>query len=62
MMDTLYRQAMEARALYNTGIITQEEARRRVRPYEMRFNEKSRELARKYQQKPKLFSFAAFMR
>jgi hypothetical protein len=61
-IDDLYRQAMEAKALYNAGAITREEARSRVRPYELRFNEKSRELAAKYRQKAKLFSFAAFMR
>ena len=61
-MEKAKQTAFEARKLYKMGYITREEAKALTAEYAEIFNRKSRELARKYGQKPKLFSFAAFMR
>lgn len=61
-MEKAKQAAFEARMLYKTGRITREEAKEMTAEYATIFNAKSRELARKYGQRPKLFSFAAFMR
>lgn len=62
MCDHALQDALETRVLYRLGKITQEEAKKRIAPYAELFNSKSRELAKKYGQRPKLFSFAGFMR
>lgn len=54
--------ALQVRFLYLTQQITREEAKRQIKPYEEFFNAKSKELAKKYNQRPKLFSFSNFMR
>lgn len=54
--------AEQAKYLYRTGQITKAEAIDMVKEYETMFNEKSRELAEKYNQKCKKFNFTAFMR
>lgn len=58
----LYEEAQSIKTLYLIGKISREEAKKRIKPYADRFNEKSIELAKKYGQKPQLFSFASFMR
>lgn len=58
---TIY-EANEIKALYKMNMITRKEAKERIKPYEEHFNTKSKELAKKYNQKPKLFSFVSFMR
>ena len=62
MRDIMRAEAEATRALYKAGRISHEEAKRRIGPYAEAFNEKSRELARKYNQRAKLFSFASYMR
>ena len=54
--------AFEAKALYNKGLITREEAQEMIQPYKSKFEETSKRLAKKYGMKPQKFSFVAFMR
>lgn len=56
------QKALEAKYLYNAGVITREEAAEMIEPYKNLFNQKSKELAKKYGMKPKKFSLAAFLR
>lgn len=58
----LLARAQEARALYNAGKISREQAKAEIDPYINLFNKKSKELAKKYNQKPKLISFSSFVR
>lgn len=51
-----------ARMLYRLGAITREEAAERITPYADAFNTKSKEIAKKYGQKPGRFSLAAYLR
>jgi len=58
----LRAKAEEARALYRMGMISKKEAKIIINPYIDAVNEKSRELAKKYQQKPRYVSFEAYCR
>lgn len=58
----LEKTAREARILYNTGVISREEAKEMIKPYAEAFNKKSAEIAAKYNLKPKKFSFISFVR
>lgn len=62
MRDELKRQAEKAKVLYYNGHITREEAKAQIMPYINAVNERSKELAKKYNQRPKLVNFAGFMR
>lgn len=62
MNSELKNKAFETRILYRNGKISIEEAKKELKEYEKHFNEKSIELAKKYNQKPKKFSFNSFMR
>lgn len=55
-------QAKQARAMYNAGQITREEAKQMIAPYAARFNAASKCIAKKYGMRPKRFSLAAFLR
>lgn len=57
-----YDKAIHARNLYRLGKITKAEAMELMADYIEEFNGKSRELARKYGQRPRLFRFEAFCR
>lgn len=57
-----YDKACHARALYRAGHLSKREAMEMMSSYIEEFNAKSRELARKYGVRPKLFSFASFCR
>ncbi|MBQ6554473.1 MAG: hypothetical protein IJR45_01020 [Firmicutes bacterium] len=59
---TLKQQADEAKVLYRLGHITRAEAEKMIAPYKEAFNKKSKEIAAKYNMRPKLFSVAAFLR
>lgn len=61
-MNELYCNAIEVKSLYKTGKISREEAITKLQPYVDYYNAKCKELAKKYHQKAKPFSFAAFMR
>lgn len=51
-----------ARAEYRRSLITREEAQERIMPYINAVNERSKELAKKYNQKPRMASFNTFVR
>lgn len=61
-MLNLKEQAEKGKALYKTGQISRNEAVEMVAPYINAFNAKSKEIAKKYNQRAKLISFATFMR
>lgn len=58
----LKEQAEKGKALYRTGQISRNEAVEMVAPYINAFNAKSKEIAKKYNQRPKLINFAGFVR
>ncbi|UDY80734.1 hypothetical protein [Geobacillus phage GR1] len=58
----LFLRAQEAKALYKTGKINREQARAEIEPYINLFNKKSKEIAKKYNLKPKMLTFASFVR
>lgn len=55
-------EALKAKALYNLGIITRDEAKERIEPYKRAFDEAAKRLAEKYGMKPQRFSLASFLR
>lgn len=55
-------QAEKGRMLYRSGNATMEEAKELVMPYINHFNNRSKELAKKFNQLPKLISFKSFCR
>ena len=60
--EELKTMAEEVRLLYRTNQITREDAVLRLKPYEAYFNALSKEIAKKYNQKPYKFNFNSFMR
>ena len=61
-IEKLKLEADSAKAGYKCGLLTKSEAKKAIQPYADAFNAKSRELAEKYNQKPKLFSIASFLK
>jgi len=51
-----------ARELYRNGKITRKEAEKEITPYLAKVNVRMKELATKYNQKPKLISLTSFLR
>jgi hypothetical protein len=62
MKEEIKARAFEARDSYKAGFITRKEAQEMIIPYIKAFNEKSKEIAKKYNMKPKMISFAGFVR
>lgn len=59
----LLEKAYAARDLYIIGEITREEALEHVSPYVKTFNEKSKEIAKRFEiKKPKLITASQFLR
>lgn len=58
----LKQEAEVARAEYRTGCITRDEAKDRIMPYINAVNERSKKLAKKYNQKYKAVSLSVFLR
>lgn len=58
----LKQKALIAKLMYQTNRITREEARTEIQPFIDLFNEKSKEIAKKYNQKPKTISFISYVR
>lgn len=54
--------AEEYKAMYHQGFVTREIAKEQIMPYIDAFNEKSKEIAKKYGMKAKTISFAKFIR
>lgn len=62
-MEKLYTEAMNYKVLYNSGKCTREEAKEHIMPYLDFVNSKSKEIAKKYNMKPKpIVSFVSFIR
>ncbi|MBR4476828.1 MAG: hypothetical protein IKO87_04760 [Kiritimatiellae bacterium] len=60
--DELRMQAEQARAEYRRGMITREEAKKRIDPFKVAFEAKSKELAKKYGIRAQKFSLTAYLR
>lgn len=58
----LYEKALSIKRLYNAGVITRKEAKEKIKEYETYYNQRSIEIAKKYNQRPNKFSFNSFMR
>lgn len=54
--------AEKGRMLYRSGNATMEEAKELVMPYINHFNNRSKEIAKKFNQRPKFISFNSFCR
>lgn len=61
-IDNLRVQAEKYRALYNLGGCSREEATKNIMPYLETVNNKSKEIAKKYNRKPKRITFANYIR
>lgn len=61
-IKSLKFEAEKAKVLLYTGTIGIEEAKTIIEPYISAVNAKSRELAKKYNQKPRLVSISGFLR
>lgn len=58
----LKAQADEAKASLKLGFIDYAEAKKMASPYVKAFNEKSREIAKKYNQRPRTINVASYLR
>lgn len=54
--------AENARTLYRSNLISREEATERIKPFVTEYNRKSKEIAKKYNQRAKTISIATFLR
>lgn len=61
-IERLKVEAEGARVLYRAGRISRAEAMEAIGPYAEAFNKKSKELAKKYGQRPRLFQVSSFFR
>lgn len=62
MNEQIKEEAFLARDSYKAGFIDRDEAKKLIAPYIAMFNAKSKEIATKYNMKPKTISFAGFVR
>jgi hypothetical protein len=60
--DELRMEAEQARAEYRKGLISREEAKKRIDPFRVAFEAKAKELAKKYGVRPQKFSLTAYLR
>lgn len=58
----LKAQAFEAKNKFMVGELSRDEAKKFVEPYLEAVNARSKELAKKFNMRPKLVSFSGFMR
>lgn len=58
----LLERAEIARLSYKKNLITREEAKKEIMPYITAYNEKAKQIAKKYNAKPKLINFSSFIR
>lgn len=61
-VQLLKSQADEAKLKFKLGLMTYEEAKINIEPYVKKFNKRSKEIAKKYNQRAKLISTAAYLR
>lgn len=59
---SLIQTAQKARTLYHLKQISREEAKLEIMPYVDAFNKKSKEIAKRFNQSPKLTTFSNFIR
>lgn len=62
MNKLLKENADKARMLYRSNLISREEAVKDIQPFIETFNAKSKEIAKKYNQRPKTISVISFLR
>jgi hypothetical protein len=62
MLEKIKAEAFLAKEMYKVGSITRAEAKTLIMPYIEAFNAKSKEIAKKYNQRAKTISFAGFVR
>ena len=55
-------QANDGRKLYNANLISRDEAKEMIMPYINYANKMSKEIAQKYDMKPKYISFISYIR
>lgn len=60
--QSLRQEAQEVKIKFYNGLISYDEAKKLVKPYIDAVNSKSRELAKKYNQKPRLVSVTGYLR
>jgi hypothetical protein len=61
-MKALSIKAQKARTLYHLKQISRDEAKMEIMPFIEVFNEKSKQIAKKFKQSPKLMTFSNFVR
>ena len=61
-IEEMKMRADHARSQYRIGQISRKEAEQEIQPYAEAFNAKSRELAKKYGQRARLFSITSYLR
>ena len=61
-MEEMKAKAFEAKDLYRMNLISRNEAKELIMPYINAFNSKSAEIAKKYNMRAKIISFAEFVR
>ncbi|PEN61598.1 hypothetical protein [Bacillus wiedmannii] len=59
---SLIQKAQKARTLYHLKQISRDEAKVEIMPYVNEFNRKSKEIAKRFNQSPKLTTFSNFIR
>ncbi|PED64050.1 hypothetical protein [Priestia megaterium] len=57
----LLEKALIAKSKYHYGVISKEEASEKIVPFVEAYNAKSKEVAKKYNQRPRLISFSSFV-
>lgn len=62
MIEALRQQAEKYKSMYKLNLCTREEAKNNIQPYLDELNKKSKELAKKYNQKPKKINFSSYVR
>ncbi|MGF2053650.1 hypothetical protein [Vagococcus fluvialis] len=62
MNKELRNLAEEARRSYRSNLINRDEAVKQINPFIEAYNKKSKEIAKKYNQRPKTISVASFLR
>ncbi|MGG1673963.1 hypothetical protein ACIFOE_25720 [Paenibacillus sp. NRS-1783] len=61
-LEKAKQEAKLARDEYLAGLITYKQAEERIAPYKQAYNDFSKELAKKYNQKPQRFRLGDFLR
>lgn len=61
-VEMLYREAFFAKELLRVNEISYDEAKKRIMPYINKYNEVSKEKAKKFKVRPLILSFSSFIR